>query len=182
MCIKSDYFQKYKFTLLLSFLMIFPTGTILADDTRPFPQHGGVNVNANGKTLTWGIWPKSILQNAWKRCSENRCDGVTICVAKKDVYTFCGTGVGQKRCKFPVSLGAKFSGNWSGGWTTRNNFVNALLEYSGKDGGWYDNSPIPLFDGSWAMRSFWAVRSPNNGSWMNVNVEGGEEARKACGN
>ena len=165
---------------VLSFLMFFPAGTAFAGDARSLPQYGGTTVEANGKTLTWDVWPKSILQNAWQHCSENGCDGVTICVAKKDIYTFYGTGQGQKRCKYPSSIGAKFSGNYSGGWATRNNFVNALLEFGEKNGGWHDSSPIPLFDGSWATRSFWAVRSPNG--WMNVNVEGSKEAIAACGN
>lgn len=170
MCIKWLWLRKFALAFLafiFSFLMFFPTGSVFADDTTFYPQYGAT-VNANGVIPTGNKKPREILELAWQHCYENYCDGVPITVAEWTSTTACGGG-STRGCTIPHATSVKFSGSYSGGWTTRDNWVKALLEFGGEDGGWFDASPV--VGGFWKMRSFWAIRSPNNSDWINVNLD-----------
>ncbi|MBW4583560.1 MAG: hypothetical protein KME42_28700 [Tildeniella nuda ZEHNDER 1965/U140] len=168
MCIKWIYLQKAAFVFqVLSFLVILPAGTAVALDT--YPEYGAT-VDSNGETGIGRTYPKEVLQKAWDHCGESGCDGKLVCILNTTETIVCGP---RNACTYPISRTVKFTGSYSGGWATRDKMVNALLKHSGNDGGWYNQ-------GSWIMRSFWAVRTPGNTSWINVNVEGGRESMTAC--
>lgn len=128
-----------------------------------FPQYDAI-IDASGERGTYSRWPRDILWLAWNQCDDHQCDGKWLCVYSTTVTVVCGQ---SQACSYPVNVRVKFDGSYSGGIAQRDNWIKALLEFSDQGNYWWVG--FPYYD--WRMRNWWAIRSPHNSDWINVQLE-----------